>query len=1051
MKKLKRKFTLRTAVLTAATIALLVSATVFMAVGAEGEVTPSDVSPTAPPSVHDGGGKTVSCSVSPTEMLEPAQNLGEPVITMTTDLSIGESIHLGITGTGIFVSLGDEETIELGTVTNTYYGFGEPVWNFSKEISSSEFKTIKLYGNITELNCLGNQLTSLNVSNAPSLEVLVCDSNYGISNLDVSNNTALTCLNCRFTNLSNLDLSNNANLTTLECDGNQLKTLSLSNNKALTSLSCSGNQLSTLDISHNTALETLSCTGNHLLSLNVSNNSALEVLFCESNNLTAIDVSHNNTLCVLSCRDNNMPLSAVASVDINALMSHAKSKYGDNYNYGHFGYQYAPQTIIIPSSIEKGESIDLSAQSSVNDTATVFTWYDSDGNIVTPASSTGGVFTFGDDATGKTLVCKMTNAALPDFKDGVPLYDEEHLFDNRMTTTEVKINEPLDEPAITMSADKAIGEGITLGIYGTGIWIDSGEGSAVEYGDLSYYDYNDRAISIPLKSKTIKIYGNISHLACSGNNLTALDVSGCSELVELDCSNNQLPTIDLSKNTELMYLYCDSNNLTSLDFSECNNLRVIECCYNQLTTLNVSYLLHLLGLRCDNNKLTTISLPRFIWYLYCNNNQLTTLNLSEICIFELYCTNNNITSLNLSRGDIKMLFCNHNQLSELNLSNCIGLGTLNCSYNLLTDLNVSDCSNLHYLDSSYNRLSLNTLYNIDRDTMHDDPQNEGLEAGFWYAPQTHIIPDSVNVGEEIDLSSEYIVDGAITEFNWYDSQGNTIDPATANAGKFSFGANTVGKTLICKMTNSMLPRFKKDGITKIGDWNSNHDHYDVTQNITDTRLTTTEISIKAAESSPAQLDDQEDNSIPVNDNSFVSEAEHSDDAVIEANGSEIPFDGVHLVVGNIEKNKKKTVLDAIAHFAQTFNVTEDNTALYDISLRDSHNVKVTVKNGKIKICLKYPDNLGRQSEKYTFRLFHQKDDGTIEEIPITLQPNGICFEIDNFSPFALVWNAKSGGGTENSPGTGESIMAINMMAILFFLSALGINIVLYRRRKTHNV
>ena len=52
MKELKRKFTLRTAQLTALTVTLITSAAVFIAVSAAESVTPSDVSPTSATADH---------------------------------------------------------------------------------------------------------------------------------------------------------------------------------------------------------------------------------------------------------------------------------------------------------------------------------------------------------------------------------------------------------------------------------------------------------------------------------------------------------------------------------------------------------------------------------------------------------------------------------------------------------------------------------------------------------------------------------------------------------------------------------------------------------------------------------------------------------------------------------------------------------------------------------------------------------------------------------------------------------------------------------------
>ena len=65
------------------------------------------------------------------------------------------------------------------------------------------------------------------------------------------------------------------NLDSLYCQSNQVTNLDVSNNVALSFLACGWNQLTSLDVSMNTQLEMLDCWINHLTSLDVSNNTAL--------------------------------------------------------------------------------------------------------------------------------------------------------------------------------------------------------------------------------------------------------------------------------------------------------------------------------------------------------------------------------------------------------------------------------------------------------------------------------------------------------------------------------------------------------------------------------------------------------------------------------------------------------------------------------------------------------------------------------------------------------------------------------------------------------
>ena len=96
-------------------------------------------------------------------------------------------------------------------------------------------------------------------------------------------------------------------LENLDCEGNQLTALDVSQNTALQELRCPNNQLVSLDVSQNTALIVLYCGNNQLTSLDVSQNIALSTLFCSNNQLTSLDVSQSNTaLKNLSCYNNQI-------------------------------------------------------------------------------------------------------------------------------------------------------------------------------------------------------------------------------------------------------------------------------------------------------------------------------------------------------------------------------------------------------------------------------------------------------------------------------------------------------------------------------------------------------------------------------------------------------------------------------------------------------------------------------------------------------------------------------------------------------------------------
>ena len=164
---------------------------------------------------------------------------------------------------------------------------------------------IEYFESLTELYCLSNQLTSLDVSANTALTKLYCQNNQ-LTSLDVSGCTALTYLNCGSNQLTSLDVSANTALTTLWCYYNQLESLDVSANTALTELECDDNQLTSLDVSANTALTYLDCASNQLTTLDVSGCTALMGLYCYSNQLESLDVSGCTALTELSCSSNSL-------------------------------------------------------------------------------------------------------------------------------------------------------------------------------------------------------------------------------------------------------------------------------------------------------------------------------------------------------------------------------------------------------------------------------------------------------------------------------------------------------------------------------------------------------------------------------------------------------------------------------------------------------------------------------------------------------------------------------------------------------------------------
>ena len=175
----------------------------------------------------------------------------------------------------------------------------------------------------------------------------------------------------------------------------------------------------------------------------------------------------------------------------------------------------------------------------------------------------------------------------------------------------------LAQGVITMTTSQRVGEEIYLRIKANGnVTIDG----ALEVGKTDNLDRKSYRLTI----QTITIRGDVTELDCSDNELTSLDVSGCSSLRTLDCSWNQLTSLDVSQNTSLTELECPFNQLMSLDVSKNTALTGLYCSENLLTSLDVLKNTALTELDCSYNQLTSLDLSQntALDFLDCSSNYI---------------------------------------------------------------------------------------------------------------------------------------------------------------------------------------------------------------------------------------------------------------------------------------------------------------------------------------------------------------------------------------------------------------------------------------------
>ena len=158
-------------------------------------------------------------------------------------------------------------------------------------------KTIKLPKSLRYINCEGNEIHYLDVSNMGNLESLYCSFNNELEILDVSGDVSLTHLLSKGTNLKEINVSDNINLKNIDLSKNKnIERIDLKANKNLIELDISDTNIKKLNLEENKNLENLSISGTKLRELNIEQSEKLTNLFEYDVNYTELgklDVNKN--------------------------------------------------------------------------------------------------------------------------------------------------------------------------------------------------------------------------------------------------------------------------------------------------------------------------------------------------------------------------------------------------------------------------------------------------------------------------------------------------------------------------------------------------------------------------------------------------------------------------------------------------------------------------------------------------------------------------------------------------------------------------------------
>ena len=567
----------------------------------------------------------------------------------------------------------------------------------NKQIQSLE--GIKGFSLLQELDCSGNYLNDLDVSDMANLQDLYCGSNYFLTNniantnglLNTTGTTSLTKLFCADNNLSDLNISQNANLEALDCSNNNLTDLDISNNLILEELNCNSNQISNLSgyITDNTTLKKVSCNNNELSTLLVNRYLALTDLNCRSNALTQLDITSNSALEILDFSDNDLTdinlsgktnlISVSGSqnqlIEVDDLSSaFLESLIIDNNQISQLTTVLNNLPAIKYLSISNNQLADLNAINNtnlieLNVSNNALTNLQLSGNLnqLKTFNCNNNLLTDDMDlSTMGTAACPPQNQNNPlDFcPDAISI----NVSNNQLEFVNIQngVNNNISIFSATGNPDLTCIQVDDVNNIGSNWQKDVTAKYRIDcrFGETYVPDNNfeqalmdDVNINVdPILDDYVPtaIIETLTNLDINGKNIS--DLTGIEDFIalqNLNCSDNDLSTVDLSKNINLIEIDCSNNVFSVIDFTENTALITINCSDNMLSDLDLIANTNVTNLNISNNTFSEFNPSNIptLQILNCDVNQLVDLDFSmNASLTELRCASNQLESLNIKNG-----------------------------------------------------------------------------------------------------------------------------------------------------------------------------------------------------------------------------------------------------------------------------------------------------------------------------------------------------------------------------------------------------------------
>ncbi|WP_422107838.1 T9SS type A sorting domain-containing protein [Winogradskyella sp.] len=528
---------------------------------------------------------------------------------------------------------------------------------------------------LVELYCAGNSLGDLDTSQNTDLEILDCADN-DLDTLNISGNTALRELNCSNNDLTDLDISSNLILEGVNCDSNALNNLVTSNvnNTTLTNISCANNNLANLLVNNYEGLVRLNASSNELTQIDITNNMVLEFLSITGNQVSDLNLVNNTNLVEALLSQNNL---TALDVSTNTLLEFLNCEFNDI-----TALDLSVNTLLksLKCSSNQLTELNLADNSALIEV-------DASSNMLTTINLSN------DLSTLKTL--NLSNNQLEDGLDLTTLAVAACTFQANQTEfcpetisvnlsnnlfSFVNVQNGINQDIANFNASANPNLGCIQVDDANNVpsnWIKDEATTYNEdcnFGETFVPDDNfeqtliDLGLDVgPLNDYvlTANIEGLVS-LDIGGNAIA--DLTGIEDFLALEsfnCSDNAILEVDLSSNINLLSINCSNNQLMNLDVSSNTALIALNCSDNLISSLDLSANGNLTDLNIASNNFTVFSPSDLL--------SLQNLNCQDNAIVELdFQQNQSLTSIDCQSNLLELLNIKNGQnalLSTLNAQN----------------------------------------------------------------------------------------------------------------------------------------------------------------------------------------------------------------------------------------------------------------------------------------------------------------------------------------------------------------------------------------------